>query len=143
MESGMSADPAWESGRCLCGAVVYRIRRPLRPAHACHCGQCRRQSGHFVVATMALPEDFELIEERGLRWYASSEWARRGFCGDCGSAMFWTDDSEISIAAGSLDDQSAVEVTRHIFYDEKPGFYDVADGLPKFAQYEEPMDEKG
>ena len=45
------ADKAGHRGRCLCGAVNYRVDGPLRPVVACHCGQCQRTSGHFVAAT--------------------------------------------------------------------------------------------
>ena len=127
------------AGRCLCGAVAYRVRGPLRPAHACHCGMCRRQSGHFVVAVIAPHEEFELIEDRGLKWFRSSDWARRGFCAECGSAMFWDDGAEISVATGSLDDQSGVSLVRHIYVDEKPDFYEIGDSLPQFAQHDDPL----
>lgn len=75
------------TGSCLCGAISFTVRGPLRPVIACHCVQCRKTSGHHVAATSA-PR--ETIEIRGLPvWYVSSEWARRGFCGTCGSNLFW------------------------------------------------------
>ena len=42
-----------QTGGCLCGAVRYRVAGPLRDVVACHCGQCRRSSGHHAAATAA------------------------------------------------------------------------------------------
>ena len=129
-----------KTGRCLCGAVQFEVRGRLSEAHACHCSQCRRQSGHYVVATGARRADFKLTEERGLKWYRSSTRARRGFCSACGSVLFWDDGGEeISVNAGSLDPPTGVAVTAHIFVDEKSDYYDIADGLPKFAGYDDPL----
>ena len=128
------------SGRCLCGAVRYAVRGPLSDVHACHCGQCRRQSGHYVVATSARRADLTLIEDRGLKWDRSSPKARRGFCGECGSALFWDDGSDdISINVGSLDQPTGLKIKDHIFVDDKGDYYDIDDGLPRFAGYDRPL----
>ena len=128
------------SGRCLCGAVRYEVRGPLSDVHACHCGQCRRQSGHYVVATSARRADLTLTEDRGLKWYRSSPKARRGFCGECGSALFWDDGSDdISINVGSLDQPTGLKIKDHIFVDDKGDYYDIDDGLPRFAGYDTPL----
>lgn len=128
------------TGRCLCGAVQYEVNGALGDAHACHCGQCRRQSGHFVAATSAKRADFKLTEQRGLKWYQSSPLARRGFCGDCGSALFWDDGGqEVSINAGSLDQPTGLKITSHIFVDDKADYYEITDDLPKYAGYDRPV----
>jgi len=116
------------------------VRGPLSNPHACHCSQCRRQSGHYVAATSAKRPDFALTEQRGLKWYRSSEWARRGFCSDCGSVMFWDDGGdEVSINAGTLDQPTGLALEKHIFVDEKADYYDIDDSLPKFAGYDRPL----
>ena len=46
-------------GGCLCGAVRYEIRGPLRGVIACHCSQCRRTSGHYVAMTI---RGFDLVQ---------------------------------------------------------------------------------
>jgi hypothetical protein len=60
------------TGGCLCGAVRYEVRGPLRPVVYCHCAQCRRTSGHFSAWTATRPDDLVLNESKGLRWYRSS-----------------------------------------------------------------------
>ncbi len=121
------------TGGCLCGAVRYRVAGPLREVVACHCGQCLRSHGNFGTYTAARREDFELTESRGLRWYRSSETARRGFCGECGGRLFWdnADYGYIAITAGSLDEPSSVRLARHIFTENLAGYYEITDDLPR------------
>lgn len=134
--------PPYE-GRCLCGAVRYRVDGPLSAPHACHCRQCVRQSGHFVVASSAAKADLTIAEDGALRWYRSSAIARRGFCGTCGSALFWDDGGpEMSLNLGSVEDAGALRLERHIFVDEAPAYDDITDGLPQFAGYDTPMPDR-
>ena len=118
-------------GGCLCGAVRYRLKAPLRPIVACHCGQCRRWHGHFGAYTAVPKTALELTAAAGLEWYRSSDVAARGFCRVCGSSLFWRSDrrEHVSIAAGSLDDSSAVRLAEHIFVADKADYYDLTDGL--------------
>ena len=121
------------TGGCLCGAVRYEVRGPLRAIVACHCSQCRRQTGHFMASTSCRREDLALTREDGLRWYQSSASARRGFCGQCGSALFWEGkgSDRVSIAAGSLDGRTGLKIAQHIFVADKGDYYAIADGLPQ------------
>jgi hypothetical protein len=120
-------------GGCLCGAVRYEVRGPLRPVVACHCDMCRRTSGHFAAATAARREALTLHEDRGLRWFDSSPAARRGFCQYCGSNLFWapTDGSRFSIMAGTLDKPTGLAIAVHIFVDDAGDYYRIADGMPQ------------
>lgn len=117
------------SGGCLCGAVTYRTSGSLRPVIACHCVQCRKTSGHHVAATSVARGEIE-ITGRPV-WYASSGTARRGFCGTCGSNLFWDGAGEnISIFAGTLDGDTGLALKGHIFCADKGDYYEIADGLP-------------
>ncbi|HLI11307.1 MAG TPA: GFA family protein [Alphaproteobacteria bacterium] len=124
--------PVRFSGGCLCGAVRYEIRGPLRDVVACHCSQCRRTTGHFMAATAAKRSDFALTAERGLKWYRSSAAARRGFCAECGSVLFWEGDGRdyIAIAAGGLDKPTGLKLVEHIFAADKGDYYEITDSLP-------------
>ena len=57
--------------------------------------------------------------------YASSDWAERLFCQNCGSNLFYRlrDGSHHSVHAGALDDLSDAKFTMEIFIDEKPDYY--------------------
>jgi hypothetical protein len=122
------------TGGCLCGAVRYEVRGELRPGIACHCTQCRKQTGHFLVSSACGREDLHLTNDEGLRWYDSSASARRGFCGRCGSVLFWEGKGKdsISMSAGSLDSPTGIAIDRHIFVADKGDYYEIEDGLPQF-----------
>ena len=51
-----------KTGSCLCGAVSFEVRGELRPVIACHCGQCRKQTGTYMSATVCA--DSELVFPR-------------------------------------------------------------------------------
>jgi hypothetical protein len=126
------------SGRCLCGAVRYEVRGPLRPVVACHCEMCRRATGHFAAATATHGDALALREGRGLRWFESSPAARRGFCQFCGSNLFWapSDGSRVSIMAGTLDKPTGLAIAAHIFVEDAGDYYRIADGVPQRADGE-------
>lgn len=118
------------TGSCLCGAVHFSVTGPLRPVVACHCVQCRKTSGHFVAATSALREGVEIEGE--VTWFQSSESARRGFCGVCGSSLFWDGPGvNLSIHAGSLDLPTGLSLVGHIYCGDKGDYYEIADRLPQ------------
>jgi hypothetical protein len=124
------------TGRCLCGAVAYEVRGPLRDVLICHCEECRRWHGHASACTAARREQLVLTEQRGLRWVQSPRsdaGARRGFCGECGSSLFWDPPRRdtISIAAGTLDQPTGLRVAAHWFVSQAADYAPVPDdGLP-------------
>ena len=128
-------EPVRAAGGCLCGAVRYQIRGALRDVWNCHCGQCRRAHGHVAAYSSVARDALELTEDRGLKWYVSSESARRGFCGDCGASVFWEPQSSnaVSVAAGTLDAPTGLRTTRHVFVGHKGDYYEIEDDLERFA----------
>ena len=130
----MSAESKLEkTGECLCGGVRYRITGPLRPVVYCHCTQCRRTSGHFVAATAVARDALEVVVDESLEWFASSEFASRGFCRRCGSSLFWLAEGRdyVSIMAGTLDESTGLKAVQHIYVNDKGDYYDLTDDLPK------------
>ncbi|HXH03725.1 MAG TPA: GFA family protein [Candidatus Competibacteraceae bacterium] len=133
----MTNDPTPRAtGGCLCGAVRYEIHGPLRPVVACHCSQCRRTSGHYVAATAARLEDFRLVKDEGLRWYQPDAIARRGFCGVCGSNLFWEPTQgeqagrQLSIMAGTLELSTGLRMVAHICVEDASDYYAVPEDAP-------------
>jgi hypothetical protein len=136
---GPRAHRTW-TGRCLCGAVTYEVRGPLRDVLICHCEECRRWHGHVSASTAARKEDLVLLKERGLRWIQSPQSeadARRGFCAECGSSLFWDPPrrTTISIAAGTLDDATGLRIVSHWYVSQAGHYYELEDdGLPHHAR---------
>lgn len=127
----MSASDEVEfTGHCLCGKIRFHgIYDGGNDLKACHCSQCRRWSGHYWAAI--LPKSMTI--EGTPKWYRASDFARRGFCGDCGSSLFWQRDGSdiIDVAAGALDSPTGLRLQGHIFTADKGDYYQIADGLPQ------------
>ena len=122
------------TGRCLCGDISFEVRGTPQGVSACHCGQCRKQSGH-VWASAHVPET-DLTITGAPAWFEASETARRGFCARCGSFLFWKahDEDTISFALGALDAPTGLTLERHIFCEDKGDYYDIEDDLPQLAR---------
>jgi hypothetical protein len=121
-----------QAGGCLCGAVRYEVSGALRDVVVCHCAMCRREHGHIGAYTAAAASALRFVDSRGLRWYRSSSRARRGFCGECGSTLFWQADDRdtISIAAGTLDAPTGLRTALQIHTDSAGDYYDVDRSIP-------------
>ena len=128
------------SGGCLCGAVRYQLKPPLRLAVACHCRQCRRTSGNYVSATSVTRQNFTLTSSDGLKWYRSSAHARRGFCRECGSSLFWSADGldTISIMSGTIDGETGLRTAAHICVADKGDYYELNPSEPQYDTLDYP-----
>lgn len=120
-------------GSCLCGVVHFAVEGELAPPEACYCTQCRKQSGHIWAATDIPRERLRLEGGQHLTWFRSSAGARRGFCSQCGSFLFWEaiDGDRIEIAMGAFDPPTGVRLAAHIFVAEQGDYYRIADRLPQ------------
>lgn len=126
-----------KTGSCLCGGVKYQINGPMRPIVACHCSQCRKTSGNYVAATRVAKVDLVFDSMSTLKWYKSSDVAERGFCGTCGSNLFWQRQlgENTSIMAGTIDPPTGLHIAQHIFVGDKSDFYDLFDEVEKLDQW--------
>ncbi|MCX7565640.1 GFA family protein [Sulfitobacter sp. F26169L] len=121
-------------GSCLCGAITFTADGTARDPVACHCTQCRKQSGHYWAAVQVM--DHALNVTGAPTWYAASDKAKRGFCPACGSFLFWkgVGDPSTGIALGALDGPTGLHLERHIFTADKGDYYDITDTVPQQEQ---------
>ncbi|MEQ1491794.1 MAG: GFA family protein [Terricaulis sp.] len=121
-------------GSCLCGAVRFTVSCELPGPDACHCSQCRKSSGHYFSST-DVPKAAVTVEgEDKVTWFQSSEKVRRGFCGTCGSPLFWDPIFRdwIGIAMGAFESPTGTRLAKHIFTADKGDYYDIGDdGVPR------------
>ena len=119
------------TGKCLCGAVKFTASGVETHVHACHCSMCRGWSGSPMLAAAADGVVFD--GEDKISRYASSAWAERGFCSECGSNLFYhlKDADQYIMCTGTFDDQSVFELVGEIYIDEKPPGYDFAGEHPR------------
>ena len=117
-------ESAEATGSCLCGAVRFSIRGPMRAVTYCHCAICRRAASNVVAYTACAPESIEIEGLRKLKWYRSTPAVRRGFCKECGSQLFWESAHEptLSVSAGSLDQPTGLRPGAHIHLEYVPDY---------------------
>jgi hypothetical protein len=94
---------------------------------------CRRTHGHVGAYTAAPKSALRLVEARGLKWYASSAIARRGFCSECGGSIFWEPAAKdyVAIAAGTLDAPTGLKTALQIHVESAGDYYAVDERIPR------------
>lgn len=87
-----------------------------------------------MAATATRLPNLNLLSSEGLKWYRSSDKARRGFCANCGSTLFWRLDGsdQIAIAAGTLDGPTGLKIIAHVFCLFAGDYYDLPEDIPHF-----------
>ncbi len=133
-------------GRCLCGAVQFKVTLKTDQAHVCHCHMCRSWGYGGPGISVDCEKNAAIAGAESLGWYDSSEHAQRGFCRQCGSSLFYRLKYEdyMNVSTACLASESDLRLKDHIFIDKKPPYYDFADQCPRLteqeflAQFEEP-----
>jgi hypothetical protein len=119
--------------------VRYRLDGPAQFINHCHCSMCRKVHG-------AAFGSFLHADGRHFAWtggadevsrYESSAGTFRAFCPRCGSAVPVLEDggTHVTIPAGSLDDDPGVRPVVHIHVASKAPWFEIADDLPRFAEF--------
>jgi hypothetical protein len=126
-------------GRCLCGAVRYRIHGKLGPAAFCHCHQCQRASGSAFAANASVrTRYFDLHTGKDLvSEYESSPGKFRAFCTRCGSPVYSRQELEPElwrVRLGSLESDPERRPLVHVHVSSKAPWYEIRDALPQYAE---------
>ena len=124
-------------GGCLCGHVRYRLPPGPHPLYFCHCRQCRKAQGSAFAVSVPIARG-ALAITRGaasLKAFRSSPAKQRWFCGECGSPIYSEVDGGqfLRVRAGTLDDDTDLIPTAHIFVGDKAWWDCVDDTLPRHA----------
>ncbi|QOC21611.1 GFA family protein [Wenzhouxiangella sp. AB-CW3] len=145
MTNSESRTHAELTGQCLCGSV--RVAATPENLHfgACHCAMCRKWGGGPMLA-IHCKDQVHFEGEHHIGTFASSEWAERGFCTQCGTHLFYRlkEDAFYALPLGLFDDSSDWTFAEQIFIDQKPPYYSFADKTRNlteaevFALYTEP-----
>ena len=108
----------------------------MRDISICHCVECRRWGG-YLGAFSATSKEHLTVAGEAIRWIESPEsdrHARRAFCGECGSSLFWepAEGDRINVAVGTLDRPTGLRIAGHWFTHQADD-WDVVpeDGLPR------------
>ena len=123
-------------GQCLCGAVTLTVEDADLEVHCCHCSMCRRWSGGPVfavpVAQVTMQPENQIVR------YESSDWAERGFCGRCGTNLFYRlkEPDAYYLMMGLFDDPGQFKLASEIYIDNKPPGYSIAGDHPRLTEEE-------
>jgi len=113
------------------------INGEFRPVINCHCIQCVKTHGNYAAYTSVLEENIVFKSKKTLKWFKSSTKAKRGFCNNCGSSIFFKrlGSRGVSISAGLFKNPSKLKTISHIYVKNKRDYYNISDKLPKFKKY--------
>lgn len=130
------------AGGCMCGAVRYETTgEPFGVSH-CHCRSCRRHNGAAVVTLAGFTAGQVSFSGDERRIYESSPGVGRAFCGHCGTPLTWEGDGGelgpiFEFHISTFDAPERLVPTCHAFEPERIPWFDVADGLPRYAGFPE------
>lgn len=115
-------------GGCLCGQSRYVAHGQHTDPTLCYCTTCQKASGAPVVAWVSFPED-QVHFEGPIGWYDSSEIAKRAFCSNCGTPLFYQRHGsfEIDITTTSLDHPDAFPPADQLWTASKRAWQALAD----------------
>lgn len=129
-------------GHCLCGAVQIEASQASNTVGACHCGMCRRWGGGPFME-INCGDAISFTGEENIAVFASSEWAERGFCKQCGTHLFYRlkHNQEHMVPVGLFELDQELVFDHQVFVDERPSYYCFANktedmtGAEIFAKY--------
>ncbi|WP_293779530.1 GFA family protein [uncultured Oxalicibacterium sp.] len=121
------------NGHCLCGAVSF-ASPDTKEIGACHCATCRRWGGGPLLAVHC-GAGVQFAGTEQIATYASSEWAERAFCKQCGTHLYYKllATGEYFIPAGTFE-TTDLELASQIYIDKKPAYYDFANQTPTLTE---------
>jgi len=110
-------------GVCLCKSVTIETN-DINDLEACHCGMCRRWGGGPFLGVHC-GSDITLSGSEFVKTFQSSDWAERGFCGNCGTHLYYhlKPSDEYMVPVGLFQSVEDFTLKQQIFIDKKPSYY--------------------
>jgi len=126
------------TGGCQCGAVRYATPVLHDNAHLCHCRMCQKAAGSLFAALVGTSKS-DLTWTRGKpSVFRSSEHVERGFCGACGTPLFYNnmERERINLTIGSLDHPERVKPKGHDGIEARMPWFSDLTGLIDYGETE-------
>lgn len=117
------------TGSCQCKAINFTttIDDQSLHYHVCHCSICRKISGGPL---MSVPVGTQVAfnDWKNISVFASSDWANRGFCKKCGTAVYYRlkEPDAYYIPVWLFEQSQNFSFDLQIFTDHKPDSYTFA-----------------
>lgn len=120
------------TGGCQCGELRFRSEGPFNGANICHCRMCQKAVGAPFAAFVPVPS-IEWTRGGVPKYWASSEYAKRGFCGTCGTTLTYEPEGPmVGLALATFDDPDDVRLQPTVQFgsESKRSCVDGMSGLP-------------
>ena len=126
-------------GSCHCGRIVYQFTGKPIHTSVCHCTDCRRCAGAAGVAWLGVAGDSFSVESGEPRVYCSSPDAERYLCGNCGTGLYYRNESDfpglVDIQVATLDDPEAFPPQLHLQMADALSWEEDLSDLPRFERF--------
>lgn len=115
-----------KKGGCLCGAVRFVARNVPSTFGVCHCPSCRRWTGSALFEVSVKTDDLTWTGAEHIAVRATSDWAERAWCRECGTNLYFRTTKEgewfggTDLPLGIFDDPNGFTVTHEIYTDHAP-----------------------
>lgn len=122
------------TGGCQCGQVRFEAKPPELSAYFCHCRMCQRAVGNIFASFVNLPKADVRWTTREPDYYASTMFARRGFCSACGTPLTfdYPDSDVIDLTLGAFDDPSLFTFKHHFGVESRVEAFRHTEGFPEY-----------
>lgn len=109
---------------CLCGVINITAKEINPKFTVCHCDSCRKWGGAPFFAVQC-GTNVTIEGHEKIKMYASSTWASRGFCTDCGTHLFYkfNETGDYNMPVGIFNNLAGLEMVMQYFSDQRPDYY--------------------
>ena len=121
------------TGGCQCGAVRYKVQTPELGGSYCHCRMCQKASGGVFGTFLEVDREKLVWTDGEASVYRSSKIATRGFCGACGTPLYFAydDGGRVDLTVGALDEPELVTPRYHFAIESRLDHLHHLDDLPE------------
>ena len=126
-----------QSASCRCGQLrAVATGTPVRIS-VCHCLNCQKRSGSAFAAQVRFPAEQVTHAGQSSTFTATGDngAAHFHFCPDCGSTVYYENDSQpdtIAIALGAFDDPYFVTPTVSVWEERQHEWLEIAGDIEHF-----------
>ena len=112
------------NGNCLCKKIKINLNKACSSVTACYCKMCRTwaDGALFSLEAAYLEDDVEVEGKDWIHEYAASEIAKRGFCKNCGTSLYYKLNSGECFFNAGLFDDSDFKLVKEYDESQKPDY---------------------
>lgn len=125
------------TGSCRCGEVEYLCRENPGFVNICHCLDCQKSSGaSFMTWASFVRDEVTWVDGRPKEINTSQD-VYRGFCGHCGTNLYWrhaAQPSMIDLSVGSFDHPLPHKPQAELFTSRKLPWVTLNPNIPHYEQ---------